>query len=180
MNKKVMIASSIFGFQDHLNQICALIEALGFDVLNSHYGTISADSNLSNLDNCLNAVRSCDIFLGIIRPFYGTGIIGSTSITHEEFREAIKLNKKRYFIAHGHVTFSRTLLKQFMYNAANTRTSFTITKTSVMDDIRVIDLYDEVIQSNIPVANRKGNWAQEFSNPVEMLRVVKNIFGAGI
>jgi hypothetical protein len=36
------------------------------------------DPILSNMQNCLNAVENCDIFFGILRPYYGSGIIEET------------------------------------------------------------------------------------------------------
>jgi hypothetical protein len=176
--KKIMIASSVYGFETPLIQMCALIEGLGFRAMNSHYGTIVPDSKLSNLENCINAVAECDVFIGIIRPFYGTGVIGDLSITHTEFREAIRLDKRRYFLAHDDVLFCRKLLKQFMYDEKNVRTDFRIKKTTVLDDIRVIDLYDEVVKNHVPVEDRTGNWIQQFKTQEELYRFLNTILEA--
>lgn len=173
--KKIMLASTVYGFEHTLTQMCALIESQGHKVLNSHYGTIAGANENSNLENCLNAVRSCDIFIGIIRPFYGTGVIDGVSITHSEFREAIKLKKKCFFAGHTHVDFSRQLLRQFMYDDNKKRTSFSIKKTSVMDSLHTIDLYDEVIQNDIPVEQRIGTWVQPFTTPEELKRYLDTI-----
>ncbi len=89
---KVMVASTVYHFEDQLNQICAVLNGFGYEVWNSHIGTIPVHPGSSNLENCVAAARDCDIFLGIIRPFYGSGRIGARSITHEEFREAILLS----------------------------------------------------------------------------------------
>ena len=75
MNRKIkiMVGSTVYGFENELYQIVALLQTLGYEVLNSHVGTIKVNPKLSNLENCLNAVDVCDLFLGIIRPYYGTG-----------------------------------------------------------------------------------------------------------
>jgi hypothetical protein len=64
---KIMVGSTVYGFENELYQIVALLYSMGYEVLNSHVGTIKVNPNLSNLENCLNAVDECDIFLGIIR-----------------------------------------------------------------------------------------------------------------
>jgi len=159
---KIMVASTVYNFEDQLNQICAILRNFGYEVWNSHLGTVPLNPHGSNLDNCLAAVRNCDLFLGIIRPFYGSGRVGERSITHEEALEAVRLNKPRWFLVHRDVTFARQLLKAHMFTRRGQRTKFKLKKSPVMDDLRVIDIYNDVIQSDVPRANRKGHWAQEF------------------
>ena len=169
---RLMVASSVYGFETDLDQICGVLQGYGYTVLNSRLGTIATHPNKSNLDNCLDAARQCDVFLGIVRPFYGSGIIGERSITHEEMRLSIELNKPRWFLVHGHVTFGRSLLKQFRdFNQPKPWvperlltllgcSRFRFQKTSVMDDVRVIDMYDDVVRADQPIVQRTGNWAQ--------------------
>lgn len=71
----MFVASSVYGFETELMQICACLTGYGYEVWNSHYGTVKAHPARSNLENCLAAVDMCDAFLGIVRPFYGSGII---------------------------------------------------------------------------------------------------------
>ena len=66
----IMVASSVYGFQTDLDQICGVLQGYGYTVWSNHLGTIATHPGRSNLDNCLEAVRQCDVFLGIIRPFY--------------------------------------------------------------------------------------------------------------
>ena len=51
-----MVGSTVYGFENELYQIVALLQTLGYEVLNSHVGTIKVNPKLSNLENCLNAV----------------------------------------------------------------------------------------------------------------------------
>jgi hypothetical protein len=54
---KKMVGSTVYGFEDQLSQIVAQLQLLDYDVLNSYNGSIKVNPNLSNLDNCLNAVK---------------------------------------------------------------------------------------------------------------------------
>ncbi|MGH7788042.1 MAG: DUF4062 domain-containing protein [Candidatus Binatia bacterium] len=171
-----MVASTVYNFQQDLDQICGVLSAFGYEVWNSHIGTIRVDPRRSNLENCVAATAACDLFLGIIRPFYGTGVIGPRSITHEEIREAVRLGKPRWFLVHRDVTFTRQLLKSHLFTKRGKRTKFTIGRTPVMDDLRVIEMYDDAIQSDVAVADRVGNWAQEFLRVEDALRFLDSQF----
>lgn len=173
---KLMVASTVYHFEDQLRQICGILTGFGYEVWNSHIGTIRVHPGLSNQENCVAAARECDAFLGIIRPFYGSGIIGAHSITHEECLEAIRQQKPRWFLVHRDVTFARQLLKPYLYNADGSRTAFQFKETCVMDDIRVVELYDDSVQSAVPAADRKGHWAQEFYLLEEALLYVDSQF----
>jgi Domain of unknown function (DUF4062) len=176
---RIMVASSVYGFEDDLIQICGALDVYGYLVRNSHLGTIRTHPGKSNLENCLEAVRECDLFLGIIRPFYGTGVIGERSITHEEMRLAVSLNKPRWFLVHHHVTFARQLLRPFLFKPNGKRRKrqrIKFRKTSVFDDLRIFEMYDDVVQSSIPVGERKGHWAQEFQNRSRALDCVRTQF----
>jgi hypothetical protein len=169
---KLFVASTVYNHRDLLRQICGILKSYGYEVINSEYGTLYHPFGQSNLNASLNAVKDCDIFFGIINPFYSSGI------THQEIKRAIELNKPRRFMVHSFVTFSRKLLEQFMYSgsAPKIRTNFKIEKTSVMDDIRVIDMYNEVIQNDITVENRRDHWVQEYFRADEAFQYISTIF----
>jgi hypothetical protein len=171
---KLMVASTVINFEDQLTQICSILEGYGYEVWNSHIGTIPVHPGKSNLENCVAAVRDCDLFLGFIRPWYGTGKIGDRSITHEEFRKAIKLNKPRWFLVHRDVTFARQLLKPYMFSPDKSRTAFQLKKNPVLDDLRAIDLYNDAVQLDIPVEDRKGHWVQEFYRLPEVMKHIES------
>jgi len=158
----LMVASTVYQFEDSLEQICGVLNGFGYDVWNSHLGTIPVDPTLSNLENCVSAVKQCDIFLGITRPSYGSSVAGEVSITHAECREAVRLRKPRWFLVHRDVTLARQLLTPYMFKKDGTRTPFKLRKNPVLDDLRVIELYHEVILNDVPLEQRKGHWVQEF------------------
>lgn len=162
---KIMVGSTVYGFEDQLSQIVAQLNTLGYDVLNSHHGSIKVNPNLSNLDNCLKAVAECDLFLGIIRPYCGTGNIGEKNITFEEIKEAIRLKKPYWFLVHRDVVYTRLLLKKMKLKSGDE----VIFSDNRLFDKLSIEMYEYVIKNHIPVTLRNGNWAQEFYRLDEMM-----------
>ena len=174
---EIMVASSVYGYEDQINQVCGLFEQMDYHPINSHYKTMPTDPSKSNLENCLEAVQNCDAFFGIIRPYYGSGVIGDTSITHEEMKKAIELKKPRWFVAHRDIRVARTLLKQYRFNEDDTpNTAFTYRSTKLMDDIRLIDTYEDTIQNHIPPEERVGHWTDEYFDFNDIKKVIKTQF----
>jgi hypothetical protein len=174
---RILVASSVYNFEDQLSQICAVLSGFGYEVWNSHLGTIPVNPGLSNQESCLAAVDECDLFLGIIRPSYGTGIVGGRSITHDECLRAIDRSKPRWFMVHHDVAFARQLLKPYLFDEhGQLNTAFEFKKTRVLEDRRVIDLYNDALLSNVPVDDRRGHWVQEFYRQPELLAFVNSQF----
>ena len=93
-------------------------------------------------------------------------------------RLAVRLNKPRWFLVHGHVTLARQLLRQFLFRKDGKPKAkpLKFMPTKVLDDLRVIDMYDDVTQSALPVADRKGHWAQEYLDLSQALRTIETEF----
>lgn len=167
-----MIGSTVYGFEDQISQIVAQLNTLGYEVLNSHYGSIKVNPHLSNLDNCLKAVEECDLFLGIIRPYCGTGNIDEKNITFEEIKEAIRLKKPYWFLVHRDVVFARTFIKKIKKKEG--------CKIEMIDrkyfDLLSIEMYEYVIKNHLPVTLRNGNWAQEYYRLDEMMTYINAQF----
>lgn len=162
---KIMVGSTVYGFEDQISQIVAQLNTLGYHVLNSHHGSIKVNPHLSNLDNCLKALEECDLFLGIIRPYYGTGNIGDKNITFEEIKKAIELKKPYWFLVHRDVVFARNLFKKMKLKSGDE----VVIEDNKLFDKRCIDVYEYVIQHHVPITLRNGNWAQEFYRLDEMM-----------
>ena len=175
---EIMIASSVYGFEDQIKFVCGLFEQLGnYHPVNSQYKTLPTDPSKSNLENCLDAVRHCDCIFGIIRPEYGTGIIGETSITHKEMKLAIELKKPRWFVAHRDVRVARVLLYQYMYNEDKSKNeAFVYKPTKLLDDIRILDLYNDTIQNAVPIEQRIGHWTEEYFDLDDIKKVIHTQF----
>jgi len=176
-NIKIMVASSVYGFEDQLSAIVAQLVTMGYNVINSHTGRIKVDPNLSNLENCLNAVDECDLFLGIIRPYYGTGNIGELNITFEEIKRAIELEKPYWFLVHRDVVFARQLFNKMKAKEEGKQLFdvVEVVKNSQFDP-RCIEVYEYIIKNHIQVELRNGNWAQEFYRLDEMMTYVDTQF----
>lgn len=174
---KLMVSSSVYDKEPFLDQVDAMLSSYGYEVIMSGHGKMFVNSNLSNYENCLAAVEECDAFLGIISGHYGSGEVPGkkASITHLEMRHAVELNKLRWFLVHNDVMVARLLLNQFRFRNGKKR-RFKFEKTPVLSDIRVLDLYDEVIQAGVPLQDRTGNWAQPYTDEASALTFLDRQF----
>ena len=166
---KVFVASTVYNFEYVLRQVYELLDSYGYDVCMSHMGTILLDSSKSNLDNCINSVNECDVFVGFIRPDYGSGVLekGGKSITHFEFETAYKREIPRFLLADYRVVFTRSLFRDsfVIENSTTKRIDFSqisFENNKVMDT-RCIEMYNDAIKDKErPASKRTGNWVQEY------------------
>jgi hypothetical protein len=174
---KIMVASTIYGFETELVQICGVLKGYGYDVLNSHLGTIPVNPAKDNLGNCIAAVDSCDLILGIIRTVYGSGVLGARSITHEEMLRAVALQKPRWFLVHAHVPLVRQILKQYRFDGHGKAVpGFAFKRTDAFEDVRIIDMYDEVTAAPAGAPTKEHRWAQSYATRADILTFVKAQF----
>ncbi len=176
----IMVSSTVYGIEELLDRIYTLLTDYGYEVWMSHKGTVPVFSNRTAFDNCLVAVEKCDLFLGIITTRYGSGQDEkdpqSLSITHQEIRKAIALKKNRWLLAHDHVVFAWSLLKNLDYAKKAGREKLTLKKSDIMDDLRVLDLYEEAIVDGTALAERHGNWVQKYRTVEESSLFVTSQF----
>lgn len=164
----VLVFSTVYGIEELLDRVYTLLTGYGYEVWMSHKGTVPVRSDRTAFANCLAAVEACDLFLGIITPHYGSGQDpahpGSPSITHQEMRRALQLKKPRWILAHDHVVFARSLLRNLGFDGTTGRKTLTLKKRQILDDLRVLDLYEEatIDAADVPLADRDGNWVQKF------------------
>ncbi|MGB5157329.1 DUF4062 domain-containing protein [Desulfobacterium sp. N47] len=164
----VMVSSTVYGIEELLDRVYSILTNFGYEVWMSHKGTVPVLSNKTAFDNCLDAVKNCDLFLGIITTHYGSGKEDkkTKSITHQELLKAIELNKPRWVLAHDHVIFARTLLSNIGYKSSKKRSELDLHKNMVIDDLRVIDMYEAaILHDTSQLKERKGNWVQKFATP---------------
>ena len=169
--KTIMVSSTVYGIEELLERVYTILTLSGYEVWMSHKGTMPVFSERSAFENCIHAVENCDLFLGIITPFYGSGKDekDGLSITHMELKKAIELKKLRWLLSHDHVVFARNFLKNLGYNTSDERKAIKYEKSSVFGDLKVIDMYEEAILSQKPQRHRKGNWVQKFEKDEEAL-----------
>ena len=160
----VMVSSTVYGIEELLERVYAILASFGYEVWMSHKGTLPVFPDKTAFENCLQAVETCDLFLAIITTHYGSGKEDkdALSITHQELLKAIEQNKPRWILAHDQVVFARTLLRNLGHDTAEKRSKLPLKKTPVIDDFRVIDMYEAAIRHDIQIKDRKGNWVQNF------------------
>lgn len=167
---KVFVASTVYEFESQLEHIYLLLDNLGYDVYMSHKGSIPLNSRLSNLINCTEGVEDCDVFVGFIRPTYGSGVLekGDKSITHYEFETAYKRDDiPRFVLADYRVPFTRELFRnnRVIRNSTSDVLRFdeiSFESNKVMDT-RCVVMYNESIKDNErPASRRTGNWVQTY------------------
>lgn len=166
---KVFVASTVYNFEYVLRQVYELLDSYGYDVCMSHMGTILLDSSKSNLENCINAVKECDVFIGFIRPDYGSGVLekGGKSITHFEFETAYQREIPRFILADYRVVFTRSLFRDSFVVEDSTAKRIDFDQISFENnkvmDTRCIRMYNEAIKDKEkPASKRTGNWVQEY------------------
>lgn len=160
----ILVSSTVYGTEELLDRIYAILTTFGYEVWMSHKGTLPVRSDHTAFDNCLHAVDECDLFLGIITATYGSGKEGSDlSIVHQEINRAIELNKPRWLLAHEQVVFARRLLRDLGHYSPEKRRKLKLEKGSKsITDLRVIDMYEEAIRQTEPMSERNGNWVQGY------------------
>jgi hypothetical protein len=175
-NKKliVMVSSTVYGIEELLNRVYALLTGFGYEVWMSHKGTVQTFSSRSTFEDSLAAVADCDLFLSVITPQYGSGKHDDgLSITHQELLKAIELKKPRWVLAHDHVVFARSFLAGLRQAPPSGSADTILRKLNrgglslvegckVMDDLRVIDMYDAATRQHLPQGSREGNWVQKY------------------
>jgi len=142
---RILVSSVVYGYEDFLESIYAILGNFGYQVLMSHNGTIEIDPDTSAMSSCLKAVEECDVFLGIILPRYGSGRDDGNpySIVHREAIKAIELNKPRWFLVHEHVAVARQLLEP--YRDQKKKPQFVLKSgiefkaTAILQDLRARD-----------------------------------------
>jgi hypothetical protein len=178
----IMVSSTVYGIEELLDQVYALLGGFGYEVWMSHKGTVPIYPDQTALESCLTAVEKCDLFLSIITPRYGSGTIdGQLSITHQELLKSIELKRARWILAHDHVVFARALFRKLGarnqqereqtlttlgFDDAKSLKNMRKREELVFDDVRVIDMYEAAIRHDLKVyQDRKGNWVQKFGEP---------------
>jgi len=186
---KIFVSSTVYDFETDLRRIFATLDGFGYDVYMSKEGTIPLDSRLSNLVNCVNGVEECDVFLGIVRPCIGSGVLekDGRSITAQEFDKAIELNMPKFILADYRVEFAHKFLKLMNMNLDNI--PLNIEKIIEINGEKVkkvkpnnlvhgecVEIYRLAIQDAKDPVNRTGNWAQPYKDGEDIQRFIESQF----
>ncbi len=173
----ILVSSAVHGIESLLDQVYAVLDGFGYTVWMSYKGTIPVDPSKSNFENCIAAVDNCDLFLGIITGEYGSGRMGGEdSITHREMLRAIAKDKLRWFLVHHNVDVARQLLKQFRTPTGRWKTGFHLERNPILEDRRIIDMYEAAVRKDVPLGHRTGNWVQPYFTPKDAITFVTTQF----
>ena len=175
-----MVSSTVYGIEELLDRVYLILTTAGYEVWMSHKGTMPVFSNKTALENCLSAAQKCDLFLGIITSNYGSsGFSGDeVSFTHQEMLKARELNKPRWILAQDQVVFARQILKDLGYKDREDRKKLKLkNKSTAISDLRVIDMYEDMILDGVDIESRKGNWVQKYKKDEEALLFATAQFG---
>ena len=188
---KVFVSSTVYDFEATLTRIFATLDGYGYDVYMSKEGTIPLDSRKSNLFNCVDAIEECDVFLGIIRPLVGTGVLkkGEHSITYQEFARAYELQMPHFVLADYRVEFAHKFLNLVHQDLSiipdyTTRVETTedgreveVRRANMVVHAECVETYRLAIQNDIrPATERVGNWAQPFVDEAGIMRFLEGQF----
>ena len=186
---KVFVSSTVYDFETVLRNVFLMLDGFGYDVYMSKEGTIPLSSRLSNLVNCVNGVDECHVFLGIVRPLIGSGVLekGARSITAQEFDRAIELGMPRFILADYRVEFAHKFLN--LMDLETNAIPLNKEKTTEKDGKKIIiqrpnnlvhgecvEIYRAAIQNHIKPSQRIGNWAQPFRDGEDILRFIEAQF----
>ena len=187
---KVFVSSTVYDFETDLRRIFLTLDSFGYDVYMSKEGTIPLNSRLSNLVNCVNGVEECDVFLGIVRPLIGSGVLEKEgrSITAQEFDRAIELGMPRFILADYRVEFAHKLLKlmdcdtdsiplnkeKVEVNEQNENVVKLFPNNVVHGEC--VEIYRLAIQNHLKPKYRVGNWAQPYKDSEDIQRFIESQF----
>jgi len=181
---KVFVSSTVYDFENELHQIYALLDGYGYDVCMSNEGTIPVNSKLSNMVNCMDAVENCDVFVGIIRPLLGSGILekDGKSITEQEFDKAFEKDMPYFVLADYRVEFAHkflNLMKQdlnliplYKEKVSNKDGKGIVEfRPNLLVHPQCVSIYRDAIRNNVyPLKERRGNWVQPYKDLEDIQR----------
>lgn len=187
---KVFVSSTVYDFETDLRRIFLTLDGFGYDVYMSKEGTIPLDSRLSNLINCVNGVEECDIFLGIVRPLIGSGVLKKEgrSITAQEFDKAVERGMPRFVLADYRVEFAHKFLKLMGWDTGSiplnkekhdvNEVGEKVVKLSPNNVVHgeCVEIYRLAIQNKVEPEDRIGNWAQPYKDSEDIQRFIESQF----
>ena len=153
----IFISSTCFDLSQIRNDIKQCIETLGHNPILSELKGFPINPNLSNAENCINAVKKeADIFVLIIGNKYGSVLESGRSITNTEFLTAVNKGIPIYTFALKQMT---TLLPMW---ERNPDADF----SDVVDNNKVFEFLSDV-------RKKRGIWNFEFEKAQDICETLK-------
>lgn len=153
----IFISSTCFDLSQIRNDIKQCIESLGHNPILSEQKGFPINPNLSNAENCINAVKKeADIFVLIIGNKYGSVLESGRSITNTEFLTAVNKGIPIYTFALKQMT---TLLPMW---ERNPDADF----SDVVDNNKVFEFLSDV-------RKKRGIWNFEFEKAQDICEILE-------
>jgi len=166
--KKIFVSSTIYDLTDVRSEIHEFLAKNGFIPIMSDYEDFPDDlSKNSTYTKCLDAVKNADYFLLILNQRYGGSkkiSEGELSITHQEFREALKLSAQNF------ICFVRDEVMNDYKTWKNTGKKNNCEGLSFLHgekNWRILQIIDELYCSS---KEHAALWIETFSNSIELKR----------
>ena len=154
----IFVSSTCYDLSQIRNDIKQCIEDLGHNPILSELKEFPVNPNLSNSENCINAVKNeADIFVLIIGNKYGSELESGKSITNTEFLTAVDKGIPIYTFALKQMT---TILPLWERNPD-------MDLSSIVDNKKVFEFLADV-------RKKRGLWNFEFERAQDITEILKS------
>jgi len=184
---KIMISSTVYGFEDDLTNLVLYLETVGYEVINSATCRMKTNSSHTFYEDCLLAVDECDLFLGIIRTNSGSGAYidpadnVKKNITFEEMKKAVLLKKPYWFVADSKVILANSLFKKLepidkSISYSNIFDVVRLKSNDILDQMSLI-IYNCIDKDGAKnKASQPGRWIQSYKTVSDIQQYIKTNF----
>ena len=127
-----------------------------------------------------------EVFGGKSSPLYflfGDYKRGDIVVFHEStsnvdlIKRVIGISGDKLRIQDGYVYVNGTMLNETYLADGSINPAFTYRETKLLDDIRVIDMYNDTILNDVKPEERVGHWTDEYFNIKDIEKVIETQFG---
>lgn len=154
----IFVSSTCYDLSQIRNDIKQCIEDLGHNPILSELKEFPVNPNLSNSENCINAVKNeADVFVLIIGNKYGSVLGSGKSITNTEFITAVNKGIPIYTFALKQMT---TILPLWEQNPD-------MDLSSIVDNKKVFEFLSDV-------RKKRGLWNFEFERAQDITEILKS------
>lgn len=165
---KVFVSSTAYDLRDLRAALYdRLLEWKAFYPLMHERGTIPVNSTNHSYQDCLDAARTCDIFLLVISGRFGGEYKNEgISITHREYREVRSCQPRKpvFTFVNNDVLTAKELLKPYL------KSGLPFHPSKVVQDQRVFEFIDEVR------GEEEGNWLFTYTDVGDIARALEEQF----
>jgi hypothetical protein len=139
---RVFISSTCYDLKHIRESLKYFVKTVGYDPVLSDDGDVYYNPSAHTHDSCIKEVETCQLFILIIGGRYGGTFIGKdTSITNNEYKEAVKNNIPVFALIENAVYSDHHV---FATNKKNNPTIADQIEYPSVDNVKIFDFIDEV------------------------------------